>query len=46
VATVDAGTGELVWSCDPQTYDRLDRSAHMGWQHRGVTIPQADESRW
>ena len=46
VATVDAGTVELVWSFDPQTYDRLDRPAHMGWQHRGVTIPQADESRW
>ena len=36
VATVDAGTGELVWSYDPQTYDRLDRPANMGWQHRGV----------
>ena len=46
VAAVDAGTGALVWSYDPQTYDRLDRPAHMGWQHRGVTIPQANESRW
>ena len=37
VAALDAGTGELVWSYDPQTYDRLDRPANMGWQHRGVS---------
>ncbi len=38
VAAVDAGTGALVWSYDPQTYDRLDRPANMGWQHRGVSF--------
>ena len=37
VAALDAGTGELVWSYDPRTYDRLDRPANMGWQHRGVS---------
>ncbi len=37
VAALDAGTGELIWSYDPQTYDRLDRPANMGWQHRGVS---------
>ena len=30
VAALDAGTGELIWSYDPQTYDRLDRPANMG----------------
>ena len=44
VATVDAGTGELVWSYDPQTYDRLDRPANMGWQHRGVSYWADDDS--
>ena len=38
VAALDAGTGDLVWSYDPQTYDRLDRPANMGWQHRGVSF--------
>ncbi len=37
VVAVDAGTGELVWSYDPETYDRLERPANMGWQHRGVS---------
>ena len=37
VAALDAGTGALVWSYDPRTYDRLDRPANMGWQHRGVS---------
>ena len=44
VAALDAGTGELVWSYDPQTYDRLDRPANMGWQHRGVSYWDDDES--
>ena len=35
VAALDAGSGVLLWSYDPQTYDRLDRPANMGWQHRG-----------
>ena len=42
VAALDAGTGELVWSYDPQTYDRLDRPANMGWQHRGVSYWEDD----
>ena len=37
VAALDAGTGELVWSYDPRSYDRLDRPGNMGWQHRGVS---------
>ena len=37
VAALDAGTGELVWSYDPRTYDRLERPANLGWQHRGVS---------
>ena len=44
VAAVDAGTGALVWSYDPQTYDRLDRPANMGWQHRGVSFWNDEES--
>ena len=44
VAALDAGTGELVWSYDPQTYDRLDRPANMGWQHRGVSYWEDDQS--
>ncbi len=44
VAALDAGTGELVWSYDPQTYDRLDRPANMGWQHRGVSYWDDDAS--
>ena len=44
VAAVDAGTGALVWSYDPQTYDRLDRPANMGWQHRGVSFWDDEES--
>ena len=44
VAALDAGTGELVWSYDPRTYDRLDRPANMGWQHRGVSYWEDDES--
>ena len=44
VAALDAGTGELIWSYDPQTYDRLDRPANMGWQHRGVSYWDDDES--
>ena len=42
VAALDAGTGELVWSYDPRTYDRLDRPANMGWQHRGVSYWEDD----
>ena len=44
VAALDAGTGELVWSYDPRTYDRLERPANMGWQHRGVSYWEDDES--
>ena len=44
VAALDAGTGELRWSYDPQTYDRLDRPANMGWQHRGVSYWDDDAS--
>ena len=44
VAALDAGSGELLWSYDPQTYDRLDRPANMGWQHRGVSYWEDDRS--
>jgi len=44
VAALDAGTGELVWSYDPRTYDRLERPANMGWQHRGVSYWEDDEN--
>ncbi len=37
VAALDAGTGALVWSYDPRTYERLDRPANVGWHHRGVS---------
>ena len=37
VAALDAGSGALVWSYDPRTYDRLDRPANVGWHHRGVS---------
>ncbi len=38
VAALDPGSGALVWYYDPQTYDRLDRPANIGWQHRGVSF--------
>ena len=44
VAALDAGTGELVWSYDPRTYDRLERPANMGWQHRGVSYWEDEAS--
>ena len=44
VAALDAGTGELVWSHDPRTYDRLDQPANVGWQHRGVSYWEDDSS--
>jgi len=44
VAALDAGTGELVWSYDPQSYDRIDRPAHAGWHHRGVSYWKDDKS--
>lgn len=37
VVALDAGTGELVWLYDPRSYERLDRPANIGWQHRGVS---------
>ena len=37
VVALDAGTGELVWLHDPLTYERLERPANIGWQHRGVS---------
>lgn len=36
VAAIDAGTGELVWSYDPQSYKNVVKPANLGWQHRGV----------
>jgi len=44
VAAMDAGTGALVWSYDPRSYDRLERPANSGWQHRGVSYWDDDES--
>ena len=37
VAALDAGTGEAVWTYDPQIYAYLDRPPNMGWHHRGVS---------
>ena len=37
VAALDAGTGESVWAYDPRSYERLERPANIGWQHRGVS---------
>ncbi|MBM62995.1 MAG: pyrroloquinoline quinone-dependent dehydrogenase [Acidobacteria bacterium] len=37
VVALDAGTGELVWLYDPRSYERLERPANIGWQHRGVS---------
>ena len=44
VAALDAGSGALVWSYDPRTYDRLDRPANVGWHHRGVSYWEDDET--
>ena len=44
VAAIDAGTGALLWSYDTRSYDRLDRPVHQGWQHRGVSYWEDDES--
>ena len=43
VVALDAGTGETAWTYDPRTYDRLNRPANMGWQHRGVSYWEEDE---
>ena len=42
VAALDAGTGELEWAYDPRSYDRIDRPANSGWQHRGVSYWEDD----
>jgi quinoprotein glucose dehydrogenase len=44
VAALNAGTGELVWSFDPRSYERMGSPASMGWQHRGVAYWEDDES--
>ena len=44
VAALDAGTGETVWSYDPQIYAYLDRPPNMGWHHRGVSYWKDSES--
>ena len=44
VAALDAGTGEPVWSYDPQIYAYLDRPPNMGWHHRGVSYWKDSES--
>ena len=45
VAALDAGTGDLVWSYDPRSYERMEfPPASMGWQHRGVAYWQDDQS--
>ena len=38
VAALDAGTGEPVWTYDPQIYAYLDRPPNMGWHHRGRLV--------
>ena len=48
VAALDAGTGETVWSYDPQIYAYLDRPPNMGWHHRGVSYwndAESDDAR-
>ena len=48
VAALDAGTGEPVWTYDPHSYDRLERPANIGWQHRGVSYwddPERNDAR-
>ena len=37
VAALGAGTGALAWSYDPRSYERIDPSETVGWQHRGVS---------
>ena len=44
VAALDAGTGEPVWTYDPQIYAYLDRPPNMGWHHRGVSYWKDSES--
>ncbi len=34
IAALRAGTGELAWSYDPRSYERVDRSSTVAWQHR------------
>ena len=43
VVALDAGTGKLLWSYDPHTYDRMD-SPYFGWHHRGVSYWKDDRS--
>ena len=48
VAALDAGTGEAVWTYDPHSYDRVERPADSGWQHRGVSYwddAESDDAR-
>ena len=48
VAALNAGTGEAVWIYDPHSYDRIERPANIGWQHRGVSYwkdSQSDDAR-
>ena len=45
VAAIDAGTGETVWSYDPQSWQK-GRPANLGWQHRGVAYwSDGDDAR-
>jgi len=44
VAALDAGTGEPVWTYDPRSYERLERPANIGWQHRGVSYWSDEQS--
>ena len=44
VAALDAGTGTTVWTYDPRAYERLERPANSGWQHRGVSYWEDDDS--
>ena len=44
VAAIDAGNGALIWFYDPRTYERLERPANMGWQHRGVSYWEDERS--
>ena len=48
VAAIDAGSGEVVWSYDPRSYERMERPGNMGWHHRGVAYwkdTQSDDAR-
>lgn len=46
VAALDAASGELLWSFDPQVYLSGESNSPLGWHHRGAAWwSDGDESR-